>query len=178
MSSDDDELVGDLRSGGDPERVARSAKALVIRADALLDQGSADEALKVLDTVIDALDGSADIEPRKVLALALATKSATLKQLGRRHAMRPFEAMVSQYGNEAVDEFDEEAMRLWSAEAPQDRERLAWVLLTEAMVLEHRGRRARCRGHVEGAAQAIRWRELTCHHPDARRGTTRAQYVP
>jgi hypothetical protein len=98
VSSDDDELVGDLRSGGDPERVARSAKALVIRADALLDQGSADEALKVLDTVIDALDGSADIEPRKVLALALATKSATLKQLGRRHAMRPFEAMISQYG--------------------------------------------------------------------------------
>jgi hypothetical protein len=142
MSSDDDELVGDLRSAGDPERVARSAKALVTQADALLDEGSADEALKVLDTVIDTLDGSADMEPRKVLALALATKSATLKRLGRRHAMRPFEAMVSQYGNEAVDEFDEEAMRLWSAEAPQDRERLAWVLLTEAMVLEHRGRRA------------------------------------
>jgi hypothetical protein len=81
-------LVGDLRSAGDPERVARSAKALVTQADALLDEGSADEALKVLDTVIDALDGSADMEPRKVLALALATKSATLKRLGRRHAIR------------------------------------------------------------------------------------------
>lgn len=140
MSASDYELVGDLRSAGDPERVAWSAKALVIRADALLDEGSADEALEVLDSVIDALDGSADMEPRKVLALALATKSATLKRLGRRHAMRPFEAMVSQYGNEAVDEFDEEAMRLWSAEEPQDRERLAWVLLTEAMILEYQGR--------------------------------------
>lgn len=81
----------------------------------MLDQGSAEEALEVLDTVIDALDGSADMEPRKVLALALATKSVTLKRLGRKHAMRPFEAMVSQYGNEAVDEFDEQATRLWSA---------------------------------------------------------------
>jgi hypothetical protein len=107
----------------------------------LLDQGSAEEALKVLDTVIDALDGSADFQARKVLALALATKSATLKRLGRRHAMRPFEAMVGQYGNEAVDVFDEEATRLWSAEAPQDRRRLAWVLLTEAMILEHQHRR-------------------------------------
>jgi hypothetical protein len=141
MSASDYGLVGDLRSAVDPERVARSARALVIRADALLDQGSAEEALEVLDTVIDALDGSADMEPRKVLALALATKSATLKRLGRRHAMRPFEAMVSQYGNEAVDVFDEEAMRLWSAEEPQDRERLAWVLLTEAMILEHQGRK-------------------------------------
>lgn len=112
------------------------------QADALLDQGSADEALEVLDTVIDALDGSADMEPRKVLALALATKSATLKQLGRKHAMRPFEAMVSQYGNEAVDEFDEEAMRLWSADTPQARQRLAWVLLTEAMILQYENRKA------------------------------------
>ncbi len=142
VSANDDELVGDLRSTGDPKRVARSAKALVIQADALLDQGSAVEALKVLDTVIDALDGSADMEPRKVLALALATKSATLRRLGRKHAMRPFEAMVSQYGNEAVDEFDEEAMRLWSADTPQDRQRLAWVLLTEAMILEHQNRNA------------------------------------
>ena len=141
MSASDYGLVGDLRSAVDPERVALSAKALVTQADALLDQGSADEALEVLDTVIDALDGSADMEPRRVLALALATKSATLKQLGRRHAMRPFEAMVSQYGNEAVDEFDEEATRLWSAEEPQDRERLAWVLLTEAMVLEYQDRK-------------------------------------
>ena len=122
--------------------VARSAKALVTQAGVLVDQGSGDEALRVLDTVIDALDGSADMEPRKVLALALATKSATLKRLGRRHAMRPFEAMVGQYGSEAVDEFDEEAMRLWSAHTPRDRERLAWILLTEAMVLEHQNRRA------------------------------------
>jgi hypothetical protein len=142
VSAIDDELVGDLRSAGDPERVARSAKALVTQADGLLDQGSADEALKVLDTVIDALDGSADMEPRKVLAQALATKSATLERLGRRHAMRPFEAMVGQYGDEAVDEFDEEAMRLWSADTPQDRQRLAWVLLTEAMILEHQNRKA------------------------------------
>jgi tetratricopeptide (TPR) repeat protein len=142
VSASEYELVSDLRSAGDPERVARSAKALVIRADALLEEGSADEALKVLDTVIDALDGSADLEPRKVLVLTLATKSATLKRLGRKHAMRPFEAMVSQYGNEAVDVFDEEARRLWSAEESQDRERLAWVLLTEAMILEHQGRRA------------------------------------
>jgi hypothetical protein len=145
VSTSDDELVGDLRSAGDPERVARSAKVLVTQADALLDQGSADEALEVLDTVIDALDGSADMEPRKVLALALATKSATLKRLGRRHAMRPFEAMVSRYGNEAVDEFDEEAMRLWSVDTPQDRERLAWVLLTEAMILEYQNRNADAR---------------------------------
>lgn len=142
MSASDYELVGDLRSAGDPERVARSARALVTQADALLDQGSADKALRVLDTVVDALDGSADMEPRKVLALALATKSATLKRLGRRHAMRPFEAMVSQYSNEAVDEFDEEAMRLWSSEEPQDRRRLAWVLLTEAIILEHQNRKA------------------------------------
>jgi hypothetical protein len=135
-------LVGDLRSGCTPERVAQSAKVLVTQADALLDQGSADEALKVLDTVIDALDGSADMEPRKILALALATKSATLKRLGRKRAMRPFEAMVSQYGSEAVDEFDEEAMRLWSADTPQDRQRLAWVLLTEAMILQYQNRRA------------------------------------
>jgi hypothetical protein len=145
VSANDDELVGDLRGVADPERVARSAKDLVTQADALLDQGSADEALKVLDTVIDALDGSADLEPRKVLALALATKSATLKRLGRKHAMRPFEAMVSQYGNEAVDEFDEEAMRLWSANTPQDRQRLAWVLLTEAMILEYQNRNADAR---------------------------------
>jgi hypothetical protein len=77
MSANDDELVGDLQSAGDPERVARSARALAKQADALLDRGAADDALKVLDTVIDALDGSADIEPRKVLALAEAT-------LGRR----------------------------------------------------------------------------------------------
>ncbi|HTZ62788.1 MAG TPA: hypothetical protein VMB51_01650 [Solirubrobacteraceae bacterium] len=141
MSAIDAELVADLRSAGDSVRVARSAKALVTQADALLDEGSADEALKVLDTVIDALDGSADMEPRKILALALARKSATLKRLGRRHAMRPFEAMLSQYGNEAVDEFDQEAMRLWSADTPQDRERLAWVLLTEAMILEHQNRK-------------------------------------
>lgn len=141
VSTNDDMLGRDLRCAGDPERVARSAKALVIKADTLLDEGSADEALKVLDTVIDALDGSADIEPRKVLALALATKSATLKRLGRKRAMRPFEAMVSQYGNEAVDVFDEEAMRLWSADTPQDRERLAWVLLTEAMILERQDRK-------------------------------------
>jgi len=108
----------------------------------LLDQGSADEALEVLDSVIDALEGSAYMEPRKVLALALATKSATLKQLGRKRAMRPFEALVSQYGSEAVDEFDEEAVRLWSADTPQDRQRLAWVLLTEAMILEHQNRKA------------------------------------
>jgi len=141
VSAIDAELVADLRSAGDSVRVARSAKALVTQADALLDEGSADEALKVLDTVIDALDGSADMEPRKILALALARKSATLKRLGRRHAMRPFEAMLSQYGNEAVDEFDQEAMRLWSADTPQDRERLAWVLLTEAMILEHQNRK-------------------------------------
>jgi hypothetical protein len=141
MSASNFELVGDLRSAVDPERVARSARALVTQADALMDQGSAEEALEVLDTVIDALDGSADMEPRKVRALALATKSATLKRLGRRHAMRPFEAMVRQYGNEAVDEFDEEATRLWSAETPQDRRRLAWVLLTEAMILENQHRK-------------------------------------
>jgi hypothetical protein len=70
------------------------------------------------------------------LALALATKSATLKRLGRRHAMRPFDAIVSQYGSEAVDEFDEQATRLWSAEESQDRRRLAWVLLTQALVFE------------------------------------------
>lgn len=142
VSANDEKLLGDLRGAGDPEGVARSARALVTQAGVLVDQGSGDEALRVLDTVIDALDGSADMEPRKVLALALATKSATLKRLGRRHAMRPFEAMVGQYGSEAVDEFDEEAMRLWSAHTPRDRERLAWILLTEAMVLEHQNRRA------------------------------------
>jgi hypothetical protein len=54
MSANADELVRDLWSMGGPERVAESARVLVTQADELLDQGSADEALKVLDAVIDA----------------------------------------------------------------------------------------------------------------------------
>jgi hypothetical protein len=136
----EDELIRDVRTGMESGLAERSARAVVEQAGTLLDQGSGDRALELLDALIAALDGSADLERRKALALALATKSAALRGLGRRHAMRPFELMVSQYGDEAVDEFDEEVTRLWSADTPHDRERLAWLLLTEAMTLECEGR--------------------------------------
>jgi hypothetical protein len=115
------ELVRDLHSANDPKRVAESAHALVMHAEALLDRGSADAALEVLDTVIAGLEASTDMAPRKVLALALATKSATLKKLGRRHAMRPFEVMIRQHGTKPLRSF----MRRQSGFGQQTRLKIA-----------------------------------------------------
>jgi tetratricopeptide (TPR) repeat protein len=136
------ELRSAVESEFDPEEVTLSARALVAQADTLLDEDSPDSALECVDAVLDALDDTDKNEQRKVVALALATKSVALMRLGESEddAMLPFEIMVSAYGTEALEAFSEEATRLRSAVAPHHLKRLSWLLLTRVMILEALGR--------------------------------------
>ena len=142
MTRDASALTAGLESNSDPDQLALVARALVSQSDALLDRDSPGEALEILDLVIAGLSRHAERESKKVTALALASKSVALNRLGRDDAMLPFETMTDHYAAEALAAFDEEATRLWSAVTPLQLKRLAWALLTEAMILSALERRS------------------------------------
>lgn len=140
MSRDSGILAEALEREDDPERLASFGRALVVQADDLLVRGVPEHALELLDSVIDALEDHDDRESRKVIALALASKSVALNRLDRPDAMEAaLETMIERYGHEAVEAFQDDATRLWGAVEPPQLQRLAWVSLTQGMVLKALG---------------------------------------
>jgi hypothetical protein len=149
------ELTEELASDVDPDRLALVARAIVTESEWLLDSDSPDEALELLDTVIEALEGRSEQESRKVTALALASKSVALGQLGYDDAMVPFETMIDLYGGEALAAFDEQATRLWSAVEPSHLQRLGWVLLTKARIFHALGRQSESKATLTQLLQRL-----------------------
>jgi tetratricopeptide (TPR) repeat protein len=129
-------LMSELESTSDGVDLALAARALVAVQERLIIAGELADAVAVADRVLDAIADRDERTFRKIASLAMAAKAVGLQRLGDPRFIVPLEEMVSRYGRDALEMFDDEAKRAARGTTTADRERLAWALMTRVIILD------------------------------------------
>ena len=108
---------------------------------ALIGEERHEEAIEVLDELIERFEDDPEPALRRQVTIALANKVTALAGLDREEeSASVFQDMLTRFGEEALAMFDGTASHFVNASEPQEHEGLASALYGKALALDKLGR--------------------------------------